>query len=470
MLTPSTLMPMHRSLLLCALLFTNIALAAPKKVPNDYPGPVQVVLGAISEEPADQPGDKYYRMPYVHLERTDQEVQLWLPGGVESIKGVIVDVGFAFQPRKTHLQEFARTQDFAVMGGMFRYARMTDSIALALEHMGNEIGHPELARAPWITMGFSRMGRYAVRFAQEAPERTISVFFGGSPGVTADLYTKDPTKDQTAVEGNAKTLSGVPMITVSGSQDAYVGLNKGEKRGYFDWEQKNYPRLRARGLPVTAATEWGPGHETFNNGAMLFPFWRAVMAKRLPAAPAQGPVELRPVTVEEGWLADPGNWGVQEDGKLVEQNAAAAHFTPAVPYAEYKGDKSAAVWLPDAYTAAVWRAFCERPRGVKLAVSGSGAAITLAVESERAEPIESAQFFDGDRLLGEAESAPFEWKSDRLGDRRGVHSVFAVCRAGGLEYHTQPVQILGGKVMDQRAAEAAGSAAAKAAQEAKAAP
>jgi len=446
--------PVPRTLLAAVTcLSATAALAQPKPtpVPEDYPGPLQVEWGPIRTFDGPRPGDRVSRMYFVHLDRTDQEAQLFLPGNARTIRGVIVHLGWAYEPHKPHLQEYARARGFAVLGGMWRYARLPDVIPQALAHLAKELDVPGLEHAPLLMMGFSRTGSKAVRFAVYQPERTVSVFFGGSPGLTLGIADKNPERAQRALDA----LRGIPCITISGSQDAFVGINKEAKRGYFDWERVHYPKIRAARLPVTAACEWGPGHESFNNGALLLPFWDGVWRGRVSddADPVKGPVALKPFPEEAGYLVTAGDWGTDPDGKLVPASAAADHLGEPVPLREFRGDPATAVWLPDAYTAAVWRAFVERPRGIALAASASGSSIRLAVRSERPEPVESAQFCDGNRLLGRADRAPFEIETLELGSPRGVHSVFAVCMAGGVKYYTAPIQVLGGTVVDQKAGE-----------------
>ena len=126
---------------------------------------------------------------------------------------------------------------------------MPPAVTQALARLGGELRVPELEHAPLLMMGFSRTGSKAVRFAVHRPERTVSVFFGGGPGITLGITDKNPEVAQRAHDA----LRALPCVTVSGSQDAFVGINPGAKRGYFDWELVHYPKIRAARLQTLHA-------------------------------------------------------------------------------------------------------------------------------------------------------------------------------------------------------------------------
>ncbi|MFP4107379.1 MAG: hypothetical protein ACLFVU_15025 [Phycisphaerae bacterium] len=429
------------------LLLSAAVQAKPKT--DEYEGPLRLELGEVVESDGYVPGDKFYRMYFTHMERDDQDARLWIPGNVKTIRGVIFHIGTAYEPYKSHLQEFARTQGFAVAGGMWRWARITDVIPHVLTHMGKKISRPELEHAPLITMGFSRSGRQALRFIEEKPERTITAYIGGSPGVTANIEGRD----KQLAQRNIEIYKHTPVIVVNGSQDAFVGYNPKVGRGYFAWAKGIYPRLREKHLPFTMAVEWGPGHESFNNGAILFPFWKRVIKARYPkdGDPSKGPVKLKPFDMTDGtYLASAGNWGTTPDGSLVRLDQAASQFGDPVKYEQFEGDKTKAVWLPDAYTAAVWNAFCERPRLFpKINAEQTDGKITLSLApAEKADgDSPKVEYFDGNRSLGTTDGGPLT--TDKLSDENGVHSVYALVTKGKVTYRTQPLAICGGKPLDQ---------------------
>lgn len=409
----------------------------------------------IAKLPSYREGDFVYQQ-YLLDKGMGQKVRLWVPGGVKTLKGVIVHLGWCHENDHPHLQEFARMHDFAVFGTLFRWAGISEIMPDTLAKIGRQIGHPELAHAPWITMGFSRSGRIAAMFVETHPQRTISTYFGGSPGMTLEIQAKRKD-DRARIQKNLQSYAKTPLIVINGSQDAFVGYNPKARRGYMAWLRGTYPKLRKPDLPITGAVEWGPGHSTFNNGALQFPFWRAVIEKRLPADadPSRGPVELRPFPVEDGWLVDPAGWNVTGDGKLLPEEQRNAKWGTPVPYAKYKGDKTRAVWLPDAYTAAVWRAFVEQPDGTVCRVQrldGEGPArfrlaLVEGVIGTNAD-ITDVTFHDGDNILAGPGHEPRAVTDKLTGP---LHIVFASYKVGGgRTRHTPPVQILNGQAWDQR--------------------
>lgn len=433
-------------------------------LPDNYEGPLKIQKwGRISEkklpagaQPAWRkgPGDRMIQLYWLHAERDDQQAHLWVPGGVKTIRGVVVDLSWAHEAYKTHLQEFARSQDFAVLSGMWRYARLPDVVSTVLERFGKEIGHPELANVPWLTRGFSRMGYQSARCAAEKPERVISCYVGGSPGTTLPIFgSKRRSKE--ATQRNLEIFRRTPVIFINGSEDAFVGRNARTNTPYFAWANRAYPRLRAKDVAAAYACEWGPGHGSHNNAPMLFAFWKAAIDARYPkdADPRKGKPKLKPFDRTKGYLVEVGYWGVTDEGKGTLCQDATDHLGEPVPYEEYDGKGKRTVWLPDTYSAAVWRAFVERPGEVKLSVryhpDEPSKKIVLAASSGDPKKPDWIKFYDGDRLLGEATNN--EIVTDKLSSPDGVHAVFAKVKIGQTVHHTQPVAICAGRIIDQAA-------------------
>ncbi|MFP4053409.1 MAG: hypothetical protein ACLFV7_06050 [Phycisphaerae bacterium] len=444
------------------LLLAGTMLAA-EGLPDDYEGELKIQhwgkIEAFTPLKGSRPDwavhddDRLYRMYFLHGERDDQQAQLWVPGGVTTLRGVVVDLGWPYVAWQPYLQEFARANHYAVLSGMWRYARLPDVVAAALERFGKHIGHPELANAPWLTRGFSRMGFQSVRCALQKPQRVISCYVGGSPGPTLPIFGgKSRSKEQ--ARRAMDIFRTTPVMFINGSNDAFVGRNSRTNTPYFAWANRNYPRLRAKDVAASYACEWGPGHGSFNNAPMLLAFWKKAIEARVPesADPARGPVKLKPFDRTQGYLVEVDYWGVTDEGKgtLVPDPLATRHLGEPVPYDEYDGKDKRTVWLPDLYTAAVWRAFVERPRGVHLDVSYDAdrpdKRLALAIRNERDQSADEIRYYDGNILLGEGETL----RTDKLSDPRGVHAVYAVVRIGDTVYRTQPVAICGGRILDQR--------------------
>jgi hypothetical protein len=448
------------------------ALVSAKGLPDNYEGPLKIQKwGEITEkkipagaQPAwrNDPGDRMYQLYWLHAERDDQQAHLWVPGGVKSIRGVVVDLGWPYEAWKTHLQEFARSQDFAVLSGMWRYARLPDVVAVVLERFGKEIGHPELANAPWLTRGFSRMGYQSARCAAEKPERVISCYIGGSPGATLPIFgRRGRSKEQT--QRNLEIFRRTPVIFINGSEDPFVGRNKRTNTPYFAWANRVYPRLRAKDVAASLAVEWGAGHGSHNNAPMLFAFWKAAIDARYPkdADPRKGTPPLKPLDRKEGYVVEVGYWGVTDEGKGRLSHHGWAHqgdhLGEPIPCKEYDGKGKRTVWLPDEYTAAVWRAFVGRPDPgnmeleVRYLPGEPSKKIVLEARGRLRKKSEWIKFYNGDRLLGECDPANSEIVTDKLSSPDGVHAVYAAFGLGDTVFYTQPVAICGGRIIDQPA-------------------
>ena len=125
-------------------------------------------------------------------------------------------------------------------------------------------------------------------------------------------------------------------------------------------------------------------------------------------------MKLKPMRIEDGWFGDRGTW---------ETNYAAV-----AGYADFKGDKASAAWLPNRYVAYVWRSFVSRdppvqvvaqttdgrlktppfkPMDKRFLIVPHGTGVELAAEVRPGAEIRKAAFYDGDVRLGEAAVAPF---------------------------------------------------------------
>lgn len=211
-----------------------------------------------------------------------------------------------------------------------------------------------------------------------------------------------------------------------------------------------YEPALQKGACWCLALQWVNAHNYGNANSLAIPLLDAVIAARLSktADTPSGPATLTAMKLEDGWLGDRGTW---------EGNRARI-----ARYAEYPGDKAAATWLPDRYVAYTWRSFVSKNPPMQLdAATSEGrlttaafkptekrflivppdASIELAADVRKGTSIRRAAFYDGDRLVGEALSAPFRlaWS----GITPGPHSVFIeyTTSAGELGY-SNPVLVI----------------------------
>jgi len=347
-------------------------------------------------------------------DRSDQRVALWIPDGVETVRGVILSLHRASEAERTDLHAVAKALGFAVYGVLTRWVGFEELLPAQLAELATALGHAEVANVPWTCIGGSRNVGALARLTALIPDRILCLLACGGPG-------KPPGVDRPAL------WQGIPVMTVNGSIDPFVGG--------MDWLQTLYWNARQAGLPQGGCVEWGTGHAPVQNGRMYWPFVQAVHRHRVPADadPRQGPVRLKPFTEDQGWLIADCDFAQRWGGE-------------ARPFAEFTGDKARAVWLPDAASVAVWRAMSSADAAT-VTVTGSGA-LTLGIAGLDAPP-ERVEWFAGDRSLGVATAVPFTLITPVLAS--GLHSVFAECRIGAVLRRTQPVIVADGRVIDQRA-------------------
>lgn len=185
-------------------------------------------------------------------------------------------------------------------------------------------GFPELEFAPVIPTGHSAHGQFAWRFAQFAPERTIAAI---------------PIK--TVPFPQVLDLPGIPMLYLVGETTEWPQYRDGRigDRDFF-WPHVRDSALRLRQANpenlIGVATDPGGGHFDWSpsDGRLIALFIEKACLARLPKrTPGLGPVHLRPIAADQGWLADSS--GVQPDR------------WPPAPYAHYQGSANQAYWFFD---------------------------------------------------------------------------------------------------------------------------
>ena len=174
---------------------------------------------------------------------------------------------------------------------------------------------------------------------------------------------------------------------------------------------------------------------------LALPFLDHVVRLRYPADadPTRGPVKLKQLTLESGWLADNASW--------------TSGLTRIAAYGDYQGDKSAASWLPDQDLAFIYRAFATYNRPLKIVIPNLGATNTLAINAGADLPIvvddsgfaewKKLEFFDGAAKLGELAEGPAKWTCKARDLTPGYHVISALATdAKGTMRTSQPVLVV----------------------------
>jgi hypothetical protein len=332
-----------------------------------------------------------------------QKCRLWIPDGVKTIKGIIVDLGFPHGADRADYQAFARANDWAVLGTLLRWPpTLKANLDRIIADYAKQTAHPELVNVPWVMEGFSRSVGAGGALALHYPDKVLSVMAGG---ISYGLKTEE-----------VPAANRVPTMNVVGSADAFAAGPEAVKD--LGWFMRNQPAYREKHVPWGAAIQWGAGHFAGTGFVMHAAFLGEVMAIRMPKNwdPNSGPPKLTDMEREEaGWLGDVASWDTA--------------YPTVAPFKDFKGDRLKAHWLPGPYSAAVWRAYVVKEPDVSIIPPDGDKnefAITAAGNPSKVE------FYDGDNLL--AAGSPLS-----AVNLLGLRCLYAVATIDGKPHISRPI-------------------------------
>ena len=268
--------------------------------------------------------------------REEVAFDLWLPEGIESVKGIVVMSGHGSGEslfRRADLRTLAKELHLALfkfVGNPMQRGFWPQS--LLFEHLkafGAKSGHPEFEHAPLFLYGHSNGTGFSAIFTSYEPERVWG-FVSMRPGTTFQVYQPGAAQ--------------VPGLVIFGEDDSFLARpSKEENLAVVPALRKNHAALWCSA--VEPKTGHGPGEKTW---PLVFSFLRHSFTARVPAdADARiGPVKLLTPTLESGHLGQ--NWSATKGGY---------QELPTAPFATFPGDKSTASWLLNANFARDWQAF-----------------------------------------------------------------------------------------------------------------
>ncbi len=274
-----------------------------------------------------------------------------------------------------------------------------------LVHAAKETGHAELTQVPIVGWLGQAGGHYCKDLYQRAPERVLAWAdsFGGELRKYPELTAEVPFAF--AWEIHKKDLQS------------------GERTP----PKKPVP---PKDLACAAST-YGFPHGIYSKYNYFMAYLDRCIQVRMPneMPPAGQPVKLKPIKFADGWVGD--------FQPISEWNPIAIADSGEADSFEHPS------WLPDAYAAAMWRSYhSAQPdirmtepiipygrtnRGPKMGLGYGGflpvdKELTLKAEAEG--EYAKVEFYDGDRLLGAADSAP--WSIDGVKFTAGLHAIYAV--------------------------------------------
>jgi hypothetical protein len=356
-------------------------------------------------------------------------LKLWVPPEVEFMRGVLFHGNpggsgdTRSKARDIRLQEFAARHDFGIMGvawfpGREVYASTGKIILRVLNEWGGMGLNPELANVPLIARGSSNAGVTAYAMTCLAPERMI-------------CFTPNVGPSYAHAKASDAALK-VPGLMHIGPTDRFFTNGVEETRAMFE-------EVMPRGALWAWDAEQGKGHAIGHIDDVDMKFYETCIALRLPADadPRRGPVKLKPLRREDGWLVDLSSWK--------------SGITHIAPFAEYKGDPKAAGWLPTADIAYLYRSIATYDSPLKLEIVGLKAvenpdsmgrflssvggnvldedrAVRLRCDVGTFKDWEEIEFFDGARSLGKVKRGQEPTVAFKVDPKRTVHALCVVAR------------------------------------------
>ncbi len=341
------------------------------------------------------------------------DVKIFIPEDAKVVRGAIVHAAHYTMNPQDRWAETCRRLSFAHVALNIdlkttnRPTKLRKALDEGLRKFAAESGHAELVNLPLAGTGHSAGGMVSATLLK-TPERTLT-------NAVSCGWIADPEK-------MTPEAQAVPFVFTLGAIPDDFKMLPGI--------EANFIPARKKGLPWGLAVQWGIAHDFGNSATLFVPWMIAVAEARIPKDwdPRSGPPKLRAMRQEDGWLGDRAS---------VEGN-----FATVAAWADYRGDKSLATWLPSRAVACVWRAIMSKDPPVVLEAAAAdgtalgawnpkaergmmvnpGAEIVLSAGVREGAAVSKVEFFDGDLLLGAATQAPwkFVWKNAA----QGPHAVF----------------------------------------------
>lgn len=321
---------------------------------------------------------------------TLKQVRLVIPAGLTTVQGILVvscPGGGDTRDWYTHViySEFLQLHDFAFLGtqGFDSKAENVPVMLHAIQQFAKDANHPELVNTPFATTGFSSGAGYASRLLVELPERVIACI-----PICARL-------NFTGVTPNEKQL-GTPACIISGETEHFGPVVDPVLAAY-----------RPQGALFGWMTVQGAGHGLGDQEVLAMPMLEAALRLRYPADAdvRKGPVTLKTVDPNSGWVADNTSWK--------------SGLTVIAPAKDFKGELGRTSWLLNEDIAFIYRAYAtyDKPLSItqpdpswwvhnRLKVWDTGADITIAVDDTKFTGWTKLEFYDGAKKIGEVTQGP----------------------------------------------------------------
>ncbi len=349
-----------------------------------------------------------------------------VPDGLPVVRGILVVGPYSGgDSRDYHHQawyrEFLNLHGFAFLGATNYYMRDYAVMQAALRQFAAASKHPEVVNAPYAATGFSAGGGSTRLLMKADPDRVIAGVVVGSTMKLPGELTDDHRR--------------VPMCVINGELERGPGEGPGMA--------KQLEPVLAEHRPKGARWGWmavqGVGHEFAGQEVLAMPLLDAAVRHRYPADGdvRKGPVNLKQVALESGWVADNASW--------------TSGLTAVTPAGQFKGNAAKSSWLLNEDIAFVYRAYATHDRPLTIISPRHDAArdqvldacsrVTIDVDASRFPGWAKLELYDGARKVGERTAAPARFVVTDL--TAGYHA-FSVLGTdgGGIVRPSNPVLVL----------------------------
>ena len=334
-----------RTTLLCLLTLTFCLTA--QKAPYDKPPAVEPPFYRVRYKASTKPGELIFPVQYT----------IWIPKGVKTLRGVVVHQhGCGEGSCKSgqtgafdlHWQALAKKHDCALLAPSYEQPQKANcqmwcdprngsdaTFRRALQDLGKQCAHPELATAPWALWGHSGGGHWAGGMVMLHPNRVVAAWLrSGVP-----LFKINPERPVIKPHSLPKAALSVPMMCNPGTKEG-VTVKDGRFSKVWPANQAFFQTVRSQGGLLGVAVDPLSAHECGNQRYMAILWLDACLAARLPTEPNQS---LKPMPTSNSWLSP-----------LLGKRA--------VPARKFTGDKKQSVWLPSKAIADKWMQYVKDTR------------------------------------------------------------------------------------------------------------
>jgi len=325
--------------------FTAVSSLSAQEPPYDVFPDAEPPYYRVRYEASENPGELSFAVKYT----------IWIPEGAESLRGVIVHQhGCGEGSCKSgltgawdlHWQALAKKHDCALMAPSYEQPQDADcqmwcdprngsgaAFQKSLVDLGKMSGHPELATVPWALWGHSGGGHWAGGMALIHPERVAAAWLRSGVPLVEPNPDRPGIKPYSIVDDHA-ALS-VPLMCNPGTKEG-VTVKDGRFAGVWPANETFLTAMRSRGALIGVAIDPLTAHECGNQRYLAIPWLDACLSARLPDA---ADADLKEMPSGDAWLAD----------EFLAKKAVAA--------ADFSGEKSTSIWLPNEAVAKAWMSY-----------------------------------------------------------------------------------------------------------------